>query len=74
MSDVTERVRELVERRLSLRDAAQALDVHEKALAKVCICAEYSDYRGEHPRCPKHVLDVERRLRAHPRGTGALIG
>ena len=61
---ITSRVRELVERGLTIRDAAQALHVRDVTIARVCLCTDTPTVRHEHARCPKHVLDVRRRLLA----------
>jgi hypothetical protein len=62
--DVTAQVRELIERGLTVRDTAVRLGVHENAVMSVCLCRVTEHVRHEHRACPKHVLDVERRLRA----------
>jgi hypothetical protein len=61
---VTAQVRELIEHGLTVSDTAVWLGVHEYAVTSVCLCRVTEHVRHEHPRCTKHVLDVERRLRA----------
>ena len=60
---VTERVRELLAAGLTVRGVAEALGVHERAVTAVCVCHVTDTERHEHPQCPRHVLDVERRRR-----------
>lgn len=52
---------------LTIRDVAENLRVHENVIVDLCLCEVTETTRYEHPQCPRHVLDVRRRL------SGALI-
>jgi hypothetical protein len=62
-ADLAAAIRSLLAAGLTMRDTAERLGLHEKAVAAVCLCTDTPTVRYEHPQCPKHVLDVQRRLR-----------